>query len=114
MAAPRAADTMPPPLAKDVRRRALRGFGHPQAVLAGEEVFHQLAELRLELGLGPDLQLPRALPREAEVLAELLQRHRLVLHDAHLDDVTLTRIAAPGGFHHALLPAVALLLPGQR
>ena len=47
------------------------------------------------------------------MLAELLQRHRLVVHDPLLDDVALPRIEATQGLEHALLHDVALFLFGD-
>src|SRR5437762_9570397 len=91
----------------------LRRLRDRQALFAGEELLHQLPELRFQLRLGADLELPRALAREAEVLAQLLQRHRLVLHDAHFDDVTLAWIEPRQRLDDALLHDVALLLLRQ-
>src|SRR3989475_4286261 len=92
---------------------ALRRLGDGQALLVREQLVHQLAELGLQLRLGADLQLTRPLARGTEVLAELLQRHRLVVHDPLLDDVALARIEAAQGLEHALLHDVALFLLGD-
>src|SRR5437763_11150200 len=91
----------------------LRRLRDRQALFAGEELLHQLPELLFQLRLGADLELPRALARKAEVLAQLLQRHRLVLHDAHFDDVTLAWIEPRQRLDDALLHDVALLLLRQ-
>src|SRR5512138_2216817 len=65
-----------------VRRRR-----HRPADLVGERL-----QVAAELLERPDLELARALPREAEVLAEVAQRLLAVAHDPGGDDVALARI----------------------
>src|SRR5438128_54568 len=72
--------------------RSLRSLRQRHPLVVREELVHQLAQLGLELRLGADLELTRALAGEPEVLAQLLQRHRLVVHDPLLDDVSLARV----------------------
>src|SRR3989442_2780467 len=86
---------------------ALRRLGDGQALLVREQLVHQLAELGLQLRLGADLQLTRPLARETEVLAELLQRHRLVVHYPLLAELALAPIAGAPGPQPALLRDVA-------
>ena len=58
-------------------------------------------ELLAQLLLGPDLQLPRALAGEPEVLAQLLERQRMIAHHPLLDDVPLARVELLQRLGHA-------------
>ena len=61
------------------------------AAVSGSTSAISAASSRLELVLGADLQLAGALAREAEVLAQLLERHRPLVHHPLLDDEALAR-----------------------
>src|SRR5262249_31839014 len=59
----------------------------------GGELAH-LLELVVQLFLGPDLYLPRTLPRKAEMVSHFLQGHRSIGHRALFDDVALPVVEA--------------------
>jgi hypothetical protein len=88
--------------------RGRAGAAHRPADLARDRL-----ELAAQLLERPDLQLPGALAREAEVVAEVAQRLLALAHDPRLDDVALARIEAGHRLGDAAAEEVLLLVAGE-
>src|SRR6516165_7989690 len=83
------------------------------AVRRPVDLDRERVQLLLQLLLGADLELASALAAEAEVLAELLERHRPIAHDALLDDVALALVEARERLADARLDHRLLLRRGE-